>query len=94
LLTAEQIAALDREALVAHVKSIQRSSRRSNQEWLGYCRECLGGVRDPTKHDDSALRAFIFLLRMKAEKTYAWHELLDPDLKSSAIALPCPETEH
>jgi len=49
----------DLAALVAQVKSIQRSDAEAKQVWWDYCDTHLGGVKDPSRHDASVLSDFI-----------------------------------
>jgi len=48
-----------KQALVDQVKAIQRSSPDAKEAWGYYCDTYLGGVRDPTRHDEGVLSAFL-----------------------------------
>lgn len=43
--------------LVEQIKDLQRSGQK--QAWWDYCDQELGGVRDPNRHDDAALKKFL-----------------------------------
>lgn len=45
--------------LVNQVKALQRSCPAAKQTWWDYCDANLGGIRDPGKHDENVLQAFL-----------------------------------
>lgn len=46
-------------ALVEQIKILQRSDPETKQVWWDFADSQLGGIRDPNRHDESALRKFL-----------------------------------
>jgi hypothetical protein len=49
----------EKEALVMSVKAYQRQGAQQKEIWGSYADQFLGGVRDPSRHDESTLQDFI-----------------------------------
>jgi len=50
---------MSKAELVARVKELQRSGQQAKEAWWAYCDENLGGVRDPSRHEEDVLSEFL-----------------------------------
>jgi len=50
---------MSKAGLVDKVKALQRSDPEIKQAWWDFCEKDLGGVKDPSRHDESVLETFL-----------------------------------
>lgn len=50
---------MDQFSMVTVIKGMQRDDQTAKEQWWAYCDQLGGGVRDPAKHEEAFLEAFI-----------------------------------